>query len=395
MAFRWDPSGCLAGVASGGQPDPSDAYAKLLRRGAVGLYEPAGGGCTWGLFGQSVIKRAALDTDTFSNVIVPEGTPRILPLMADPPEHKHYRKLMQSLFAPSAMRRAEGMARQLASELIEGLMSVDQSDFAVGFAYPFATRVLCAFLVIDENWEIFDRWSAEMERLTGAGTAAPGQGLPVEHLAAISDYLNDVIIGRRKTPGDDPISTIVQARIGDRPLEDQTIQGLVMALILAGRSTTASAIGNIVLRLALNGELQSELRKCPAKIPRAIEESLRLEAPQQEMPRKTLKDIEIGGEHITKGESVFLNWGSANVDPAHWDQAGEFILDRPPQPHMTFGWGIHQCFGAPLARMEIRVAIEELLNRTSAFHCSGIVERNTWPRLSVEALPLQLTRRLS
>ena len=162
----------------------------------------------------------------------------------------------------------------------------------------------------------------------------------------------------------------------------------MIALILAGRSTTASGIGNLVLRLARDADLQSFLRAHPERITDAVEESLRVEAPQQEMPRMATCDVEVGGETIRAGDSVFLNWGSANVDPARWDDPGRFDLDRKSRQHFGFGRGVHQCFGAPLGRMEMRVTVEELLARTSSFTLAGDVSRHVWPRLSVETLPL-------
>ena len=115
---------------------------------------------------------------------------------------------------------------------------------------------------------------------------------------------------------------------------------------------------------------------------------LRIEAPQQEMPRMAVRDVEVGGETIRAGEGVFLNWGCANVDPARWEDPGRFDLDRPSRQHFGFGRGVHQCFGAPLGRMEMRVTVEELLSRTDDFGLDGKVVRQVWPRLSVERLPL-------
>ena len=324
---------------------------------------------------------------------MPAGTPRILPLMADPPEHTGYRRLLGKFFAPSPMRAVEADIRPIAAGMLDALISTGSGDLAETFAYPFSTRVLCRFLKVDEDWRIYNDWSSAMEKSTGAGTATPGAALPEGLFGEIVPYIQGLVRERREHPGEDVVSGIITGDVDGEKLGDDAVVGLVIALIVAGRSTTASGIGNLVLRLARDGDLQSFLRANPDRIPDAVEESLRMEAPQQEQPRRATRNVEVGGQMIKAGESVFLNFGSANLDPARWEAPERFDIDRKQKQHFAFGRGVHQCFGAPLGRLEIRVVVEELLARTDSFTLAGEVARHTWPRLSVERLPLTLVAR--
>jgi cytochrome P450 len=206
-------------------------------------------------------------------------------------------------------------------------------------------------------------------------------------------YLQTLIAGHRDHPGDDVVSGIVTGLIAGREPDEAEILNMIITIMLAGHITTTSGTGNMVLRLARDPELQTLLRDHPDRIPDAIEESLRIDTPQQAMPRKCLADVELGGQTIKAGEYVLMNFGSANVDPEAWEAADAFDLDRPNRRHVAFGRGLHQCIGQNLARLEIRIAVEELLARTASFTLDGTVHRLTWPLLCVEHLPMSLTPR--
>ncbi|HZO37040.1 MAG TPA: cytochrome P450 [Solirubrobacteraceae bacterium] len=387
----WDPSTTLADVEDGSADGTGAAYAAMLEQSPVARYDDGDGGFIWGIFSHDEIAKAAVDYKTFSNVTVPKDGPRIMPLMADPPEHTPYRRLVNQFFAKEPIARVEAEVRPIAAEMIDAMVAAGGGEFGRGYAYAYSTRVLCRFLRVKEDWQVYDEWTSEMERLTGSGVAPRASaGLPIEHLMKVTPYLLELISERRASPGDDIVSGIATGKLGDEPMDDQAVLMMIMTLIMAGRSTSASGIGNLVLRLARDPELQQFLRENPDRIPDAVEESLRIDTPQQQMPRLCVQDIEIDGQTIKAGDTVFVNYGSANVDPAHWERPGEFDIDRPVKRHMAFGRGVHLCFGAPLGRMQMRVSVEELLARTSSFELAGEIERRTWPRLSVEKMPLRM-----
>ena len=345
VTVQWQPETVLRELGAGKERDPSAAYESLLSQCPVGRYDSDEGYSLWGIFSHSEVAKAALDTETFSSVTVPEGFPRILPLMADPPEQTAYRRLINPFFSSGPVTAVEREMRPVAAELINAMVERGESDLAADFAYPFSTQVLCRFLSVTDDWHIYNDWSAEMERLTKAGMAKPGTPLPMDHFNKVIPYLQQLITDRRAHPGDDVVSGIILGDVDGRKLDDAAVVGLIIALILAGRSTTASGIGNLVLRLAQDPSLQEFLRDRPERIGDAVEESLRIEAPQQEQPRKCTRDVEIGDHMFRAGDPVFLNFGSANVDPAAWESPETFDLDRSKKRHLAFGRAIVSAMG--------------------------------------------------
>jgi cytochrome P450 len=389
VTIFWDPKKALAELADGRIPDTCQVYASLLEKGPIARFENDDGSRMWGIFSHAEIEKAALDTTTFSNVTVPEGKQRIVPLMVDPPDHAGYRRLINKYFFPASIKATESVVSPIATRLLDTMIGRGSGDFAQEYAYPLATQTLCRHLHVKEDWTIYNDWSSEMERATGSGTRRSGGELPPELIGRIVPYIQSLVSDRRQNPGDDLISGFIKEEVNGQLLDDHAVIGLVMAVILAGRSTTASGIGNLIHRLAEDKALQQYLREHPDRITDAIEELLRIESPQQQMPRRATRDVEVGGELIKAGDSVFLNYGSANVDPARWESPCKFDLDRKKKTqHFAFGRGIHQCFGAPLGRMQMRLTTEELLSRTRSFSVAGPVRRHTWPRLSFEQLPL-------
>ncbi|WP_375386034.1 cytochrome P450 [uncultured Microbacterium sp.] len=387
-ALTWNPEAEFEALSHGEAPGTAGVYGALLKQGSVGLLDRGDGNPTFGLFSREAIQKAAVDTATFSSVTVPAGTPRILPLMADPPEHTQYRRLFGECFKADEIARVEEEVALVAAERLDAMIAAGTADFAQEYAYPFTTHSLCVLLRVEDDWSIFNDWSSTMEKLTASGSRNSGNALPQEHFVKIIPYLHKLIGEARQNPGTDPVSRFLGAEIDGGPLDDQAVIGLIIALILAGRSTTASGVTNLVLRLAQDHALQQFLREHPERIADAMEESLRLDSPQQQMPRIVTTDITIDGVDIPAGAPLFLNFGSANVDPAFWDRPAEFDIDRPSRPHFAFGRGMHQCPGSPLGRMQIRLTVEQLLKRTSSFDLVGPIERETWPRLSVERMPL-------
>lgn len=178
MTLSWDPKKAFAELADGRIPDTCRVYAGLLEKGPIARFENDDGSRMWGIFSHSEIEKAALDTDTFSNVTVPEGKQRIVPLMVDPPEHAGYRRLINKYFAPAPIKTAESEMRPIAIGVLDAMISRGSGDFSQEYAYPFATQTLCRYLRVKEDWTIYNDWSSEMERATGAGTRRSGGELP-------------------------------------------------------------------------------------------------------------------------------------------------------------------------------------------------------------------------
>jgi cytochrome P450 len=176
-------------------------------------------------------------------------------------------------------------------------------------------------------------------------------------------YLLAHIRQRRARPTDDLIGKLVQAEVDGHRLEDEEIVGFVGLLLLAGHITTTAQVGNAILCLDENPAAMAELRADPAGIPAAIEEVLRYRPPFPRLARRTTTEVEIGGKRIPADRILMLWLASANRDPAQFEDPDRFNIHRKPNPHLSFGYSIHFCLGAPLARLEAKIALETLLER--------------------------------
>jgi cytochrome P450 len=384
VAAEWDPIATWQPIVRDELESSCPVYAPVIDKCPVAHVDEVYGGF-WGVFGYDELVNAALDTKTFSNE-VPLYAVRRPPLESDPPEHTGYRRMLNRFFLPDEMTELEPTVRGFTVDMIDQLITRRSADFADEFAYPFPTRVLCAFMRIpDRDWSMINDWTSNIDRV--AALLEPGHPARHEAAAPIMPYLDRLIDERRAAPGDDVVSGFITAEIQGRPLENIEIIGLVLLLVSAGHNTTTSGIGNLVLRLARDQGLQTFLREHPDRIPDAVEETLRIDSPQQAMRRRARKDTELAGRAIQAGEYVWMGFGSANVDARHWEEPGRFDIDRADKRHVGFGRGIHQCIGAPLARMEMRVVAEELLARTESFSVTGEVTRRAWPRMGVASMP--------
>ena len=364
-----------------------DAYGAVRERCPVARVDEVLGGF-WAVLEHDALVEAAVAPATFSNV-VPFFRTRRPPLECDPPEHTFYRRLLNRYFSRERLAAMEPRLRAFVVEMLVPLIAAGNADLAEAFTYSFPTRALCLLLdVPDEDWRMINDWSKRVDDI--GGQTAPGSPERIAVGEEIHPYMTELIQQRRQAPGDDVVSGLVSGDPDLAPLDDEAIVGIVMMLISAGHNTTTSGIGNAVLRLGRDRSLQDRLRAAPTLLPGFIEEIVRIDAPQQAMRRVAVKDTELGGRKITAGDFVWLVFGSANLDPQAFERASELDLDRSPNRHVGFGRGIHLCVGAPLARLEMRVALEELLARTASFELAGAVARPAWPRLGVDSLPLSL-----
>ena len=346
----------------------------------------------WAVLGHDALLDVVSDTATFSNV-VPLYPTRRPPLESDPPEHTAYRHVLATHFSSRRTALLEPVVREFTREMLRPLLTAGQADFAREFADPLPTRVFCHLLGIpDEDWRLINDMSARLHRI---GAERRDNATKRAELGGeLHDYASRLVPARREsTARDDVIGALLAARIDDAPLTDATITAIVMMLISAGHNTTTSLLGNVVLRLAADPGEQQRLRDAPRAIPAAIEECLRLESPQQAMPRIATRDTELAGCLIRAGDHVWPVFGAANLDPAAFDDPLDYRPGRQPNRHLAFGKGLHRCIGAPLAQLQGRVVLDELLAATSAITLTGTITRPGWPRMGVSALPLRLDAR--
>jgi cytochrome P450 len=176
-------------------------------------------------------------------------------------------------------------------------------------------------------------------------------------------YFTEIIARRRREPGDDLISGLLQAEIAGERLEIPELLGFCTLLLIAGNETTTNLVGNALLCFAERPDAWELLRAEPALLPQAIEELIRYRSPVQAMYRVTTQPVELGGQALPPGSGVIAFIGAGNHDPAQFAEPERFVIDRQPNRHLGFGHGIHYCLGAPLARLEARIALGALLGR--------------------------------
>jgi cytochrome P450 len=306
----------------------------------------------------------------------------------DPPEHTRYRRALNPAFRAEHVLPLEARIRTIARELAGPLGTAGTDDFVRLFASPFATRVLLHFLHLEgEQAERLQQLAEDFEVAQKAEDTATAQRTS-EELYAVA---REAVATRRAAPLDpeaDVISGLLSAGVD---MDEEFVTGTVRQLLIAGHVPVVLMLASIANHLATDRPLQALLRAEPARTPEAIEEFLRLYAPNAGFSRTATDDIELAGRTVTAGERVALVYPAANRDPEVFDRPDEFVLDRSPNRHLAFGHGVHKCVGSVLARLELRVAIEELLAAVEIAP-AGAPAWSHWPEYGPHSLPLRATR---
>jgi cytochrome P450 len=313
------------------------------------------------------IRTIAYDPEHFSSrrLFVREGRPSLPkapPITSDPPVHRDERKMLLPPFTPAAVQKLEPRARDICRKLLERLSGRSECDGAIDYAQEIPARLTAHMLgVSEDSGDQFRKWIHEFFELS-----ITDPGIAVRVVAEITDFFKREIAKRRTAPGDDLISYLINVRIEGRAFDENDICGTLRLLLFAGIDTTWSAIGAALWHLANHADDRRWLAAEPELIPTAVEEFLRAYAPVT-MAREIVKETDINGCHFKEGEMVMLAFGAANRDPAAFPDADRVIIDRAENRHAAFGLGIHRCIGSTLARMEMRVALEEWLGKFPDF----------------------------
>jgi cytochrome P450 len=309
------------------------------------------------------VLRVAQDWRTFSSahgVSVPY-TPTAVPAIPehiDPPLQKAYRQVINAWFTPAAVARHEPATRELVTRLVDEFVDAGECEFMTAFARPFPSL---AFFEL-----VLNAPSDDAEELTAVTLAASDPRTPdrAAQWARLNGWIRDFVAVRRAgPPRDDVVDAILGATIEGCPITEQEVIGMVQLLILGGLDTTAGALGQFMLRFTREPELPALLRSDPELVRPAVEELLRLEGPFVAIGRTAMCDTEVGGQVIEAGDKVLIYWASANRDEAEFACPHAFDLGRERNRHIAFGAGPHRCAGSNLARMNLRIGVEELVTR--------------------------------
>lgn len=351
-------------------------------------------GETWYLTSYEAVRFAQKHPEIFSSARAFEGIGQLvslIPVAIDPPDHARYRRVLDPMLSPKRMERIEASLRGQVRGHIDAFAGAGHCDIVAGLARKFPTQaIFTLFGFPHEHLPKFQGWvdglirSGSMEQVTGN----PSQS-QMECAANIFGLLQEQVTYKRANPGEDMLSDVLSLA-GDAAWSDSEVLGLCFLFVLAGLDTVTSTMGFCLMHLAQDPALRGRLIEDPALIPAFVEEMLRLEGPVLTLPRVTQTDVEVLGVRIPANSRVMLVLSTANREvKASGDP--ELIDLTSRTAHLGFGGGIHRCLGSHLARLELRLTIEEFHARITDYRIAdGFVPSVGWPSalLHLDSVPL-------
>lgn len=287
-------------------------------------------------------------------------------LFVDPPDHTRLRALVNKAFTPAAVQRLRPRVAAVVAELLDRVAGAGAMDVVEDLAYPLPVTVICElFGVPQADRDRFRAWSRELVRLLDPLVATDALERALQARLALRGYLRELIAARRAHPTADLLTALIAAEDQGHQLSQAELVSMCVLLLVAGHETTVNLIANGTLALLRHPQARANLQAdpTPTLAASAVEELLRYDSPVQFASRHALAEVDIGGRRVRAGETVVAVLGAANRDPAQFPDPDRLDLSRKPNRHVAFGGGIHFCLGAPLARMEARIAIPALLAR--------------------------------
>jgi cytochrome P450 len=370
--------------------NPHPVYAALREERPVHLNERPR---FWAISRFDDVEAALREWPVFSSAsgITLDGFSGIKPMiiLMDPPRQAELRRVLQKAFTAKRIGAQESLIRHTARALLDAIPAEEEVDLVSAFTASFPIMVIAEMLGVDPcDRGLFKQWSNGI-----MATAAGEYESLARNYEHIFDYFRGAIAARRASPRDDLVTALVQAEVDGHKLCDDDILGFCALLLIAGNETTTNLLGNAAIVLAAHPEARAEIVADMSLLPNAIEEVLRFEGPAQTLTRTTTVDAHVRGYTIAAGEKVMLLLAAANRDPRVFDDAERFDIHRVTRKHIAFGSGIHFCMGANLARLEARVAFEELLGRFPKYHrvtAEALSYFNTPSIRGPKALPVRL-----
>jgi cytochrome P450 len=311
----------------------------------------------------------------------------------DPPDHDRLRGLLARAFTPRQVARVRPITEALASELVGAALDLRDVDLYDAFAQRLPLQVICGLLAIPSiDHHAVGEWTAALSLATATPTAEARVGAD-RAIVAFDKYVTALIAERRERPGDDLLSELIAVEEGGVRLSKDELVAMVVQMLYAGHETTRNLIGNGLFTLLQHPAQLARLRRDSDLLPGAVEEMLRYEPPILFVSRVAQSDLDWAGVAVRKGDLVHLGLASANRDPEHFADPDRFEVGRDPVRNLSFGWGMHFCLGASIARMEGRVAFETLLARTKEIEWAGppAVWAPATALRTLEAFPVRLT----
>ena len=307
---------------------------------------------------------SGLTVEAGTGVDLSEATPIVF---LDPPDHTTFRRLVGSGFTPRQVSDLEDDMRAFVVERIERLRAAGGGDIVAELFKPLPSFVVASYLgVPSSDRALFDRWTEQI-------VAAAAQGRTDDPESGVLDllaYFTELVERRRDEPGDDMVSHLLS--LGADTVSATWVLGFAFTMVTGGNDTTTGLLGGAAVLLADHPDQRRMLAEDPSLVPAAVEELLRLTSPVQNLARTTTRDVEVNGTTIPEGSKVLLGYGAANRDQREFgDDAEHLDVRRNPARILSFGYGAHHCLGAAAARLQGRVALEEILARCPDYVVDG------------------------
>jgi cytochrome P450 len=316
----------------------------------------------------------------------------LIPLQIDPPDHVKYRRLLDPLFAPKQVALLENDVRKLSNQLIDDFIDNGECEFNTAFAIPLPCTVFLRLLGLPlEDLDLFLEFKNNIIR-PGAEDQQEFERIQAETGQRIYAYFDKVLDERERQPRDDLMSGFLESEVDGHRLTREDILDICYLFLLAGLDTVTASVGCMVGYLASHPDQRKRLVDDPSLIPAAVEELLRWETPVPGVPRVVKEDVELAGERLEAGERVTVLVGSANIDGSEFPEPDKVDFSRQANRHLAFGGGVHRCLGSHLARLELRVALEQLHERIPDYTIKpGEEPEYSMGIRAVEYLPLVFT----
>jgi len=310
-------------------------------------------------------------------------------ISSDPPNHTRLRGLVSKAFTPTMIESQRPQIEAIVNRLLDAVQDAGEMDLATDFAYLLPTTVLAHLLGVPlEHRDQFNVWVDSINFFFGSRRADPTKALETQdHLLALHDYFRQALEKRRKTPGEDLLTRLATVDYEGEKFSEPEILATCQTLLTAGYETTMSLVNNGIYWLLSNPDQLEKLKKDPSLITSAIEELVRYDSPVQRLVRVVMEDTEIDGRKIRKGQAVTALIGAANRDPEQFSDPDRLDITRADNKHIGFGFGIHFCIGAPLARVEAAIAISTLIRRFPNLRMTS--KKATWRENVLIRIPEQ------
>jgi len=301
-------------------------------------------------------------SEGFNNMTINDKPAKML-IFTDPPDHTKMRNLVNRGFTPKIVADLEPRIRQVTDELIDAIVERGETELIADLAMPLPVTIIAEMLGVDPaHKEDFKRWSDWIVTDFMGEIPQDVQEAYERDMEEFKNFFDAAVEQRKQEPSDDLIGAIVRAG-EESALSTEEVLAFIVLLLVAGNETTTNLIGNAIIALLDNPDQLAMLRWDPALIPNAVEEALRYDAPVQFLFRRAARAVELSGTKIPEGALCTVIFGSANRDERRYADSERFDVTRDASGHVAFGHGIHFCLGAPLARLEGRIALEALINR--------------------------------